>query len=94
MSTVLIEELLDGSDASHAEPANLHFLENHDAYASSGESNDDLEDFDEEDFDDDFDDDFEEELEDEYDTNADFGEDVESDGIPKPKGSHENGLDK
>ena len=33
----------------------------------------DLDDFDEDDFDDDFDDDFEEELEDEYDVNGDFG---------------------
>ncbi len=87
---MLIEELLDGSDASHAEPVDLHIPRNVGVHASSGEPDDDLESFDEDDFDDDFDDDFEEELEDEYDTDADFGED---DGIPKPEGTHENKSD-
>ena len=40
----------------------------------------DLDDFDEDDFDDDFDDDFEEELEDEYDIEDDFGDNPDSDG--------------
>ncbi|QDU95714.1 hypothetical protein [Lignipirellula cremea] len=74
--------------ASASAPANAS-LEDKDRaqlVCEMSDNEEDLEDFDDEDFDDDFDDDFEEELEDEYDFEEDFGDDGDFEEEPADDG--------